>query len=307
MLGHKKNLHKSTTQKTGDNAEYYLSELFQMQRMPDGNRMPDLRDGDFFIEIKSGINGRAQLVDYELHYTTSKKTGSSFFAQLAENRVTYYDVIRRNDSLTSEELKRPFSNILIDWGDQYIIPSEMVTKLFAIQWLYRPGNNLPINEILSKLEKKISDDASGATITENNKISGVSWQTIESGFLKSIFCGEKMKARSEEKLAVLKEIYPSFDSLERIPAIGPKSTQINILSENTDLEYFNNVLLKKIKSQTPLIEEISYLREESRALLKNISPIISQNLFGQSYNGQFKMNLSQEEIALLKKLSVWKK
>ncbi len=115
----------------GSDAEFYVSRLFMMMKNPNGRRRPDLIsvDGKFSprlsIELKSGRGRKGVLNEEQLHYaiTTWKDYVEIFGEEMkmsglfndteikdpsAIKVAYYYDVINRDDKLTSSDLDSPF-------------------------------------------------------------------------------------------------------------------------------------------------------------------------------------------------------
>jgi len=289
------------TTKFGDDAEYYVSSLFEMVKNPNGTRRPDLvaKEGSFdpklTIEMKSGRGQKGVLNDSQLHYAlTLEEDYLELFGEESPRKngmpngvnwesvrrgipsqgiAYYYDVIEREDSLMSFDIMLPFHTIKIKWGNQFIVPHEMGFYYFAIGKSRRTGE--PIRSVIDGLFKIMKHDADEGCSHYAERRDTQSWQNIYTKDILALFHKDSSlttkKPNGVDRIEMLKRVYPEVDDLERITIEGPNKTIIHILAEPRHHKLFKEQLSSVARLRKKTIEEISAGRREYESLLQKIS------------------------------------
>jgi hypothetical protein len=135
----------------GSGGELYVASLFGgLTIINNGNNMPDLksRKGQFtkplLLEVKAGKGREGISVNYQLHY--SIRTRSDFDTVLGSHlrddairsfdpedapSLMYYSFPRRIDCVAGNDFNHSFTSLLLEWGDQYLVPGRFVFYNFA--------------------------------------------------------------------------------------------------------------------------------------------------------------------------------
>jgi hypothetical protein len=287
----------------GTDAEFYVGSLFRLMMNPNGTRRPDLVSfGESYnpklsIEVKSGRNRKGVMVDYQLHYgITSAQDYKELFGQEPKERSNpqidlfskipknlesvayYYNLISRTETeqTASKFMSDPFSSIKLIWDDQFIVPHDFAYYNFAVCKSVRTGSDIKF--ILEELEQIVKEDVSFLTGQNGNrnynlrKSDNQSWQNLYGNDILSIFNRnpELLTRLGKERIELMKEYYPRFDSLQRVLIPGPNKTNIYILCHPEDYGLFNKQVKKIVQTRIPKIEKVLEERQENIKLLKKI-------------------------------------
>lgn len=331
-----KNGFKHKTGVFGRDAEYYVSSLYGMKRNPNGSRRPDLISNYSFdvplsIEVKSGRNMKGVLVDYQLHYAiNSNKDYIELFGRAPpvredffmenllgnEDVAYYYNFVNRNDSVKASDLKRPYSQLMLVWEDQFIVPHDFVFFSFVVSRHMRTGEDMDF--IINDLKKVMDGDARcfGSVDYYRRKLNPQSWQGFNAKDVLAIYESDDSLARGEGKKRIdkIREVYPSLDLLERLKLNGPNDTHIYILYKAEDCELFNGRFSGKIEEGIPVLEKIVRERREAIKIVdrddflwEDLFPFNGDN--GREFEAKQKLKageyFSNSEIRLLERLSRW--
>ena len=133
----------------GTDSERYLASLFQMRQEHQGSRFPDLMTDiewkkyspHLAIESKSGKDGGKLLAEQLVYAVSTAKQYARIIGEdptklegwlegynpfLSVPYHLFYNNIKRIDDLKAPDLDKDFSAIKMRWGDQYIIPANVI-------------------------------------------------------------------------------------------------------------------------------------------------------------------------------------
>jgi hypothetical protein len=197
-----KTAYKHKTGMFGTDAELYVGKLFSLLKNPDGHRRPDLISppGTFSprisLEVKSGQSGKAVMVDYQLQYPfTIERDYTNIFGEnleppkdgdlfgekgieihkTTEDIAYYYDVIGRSKNVSSKMLRSPYSNIQLQWQNQFLVPHEYGFFAFAVSKSLRTGRGLEktvagLKDLIKKIYRELQFPLSIGRIVNHGKI-----------------------------------------------------------------------------------------------------------------------------------------
>ncbi|MBI2507861.1 hypothetical protein HYV89_02805 [Candidatus Woesearchaeota archaeon] len=325
----------------GNDAEYYAASLFMMLKNPNGTRRPDLLSmgGTFTprltMEVKSGKNMKGILNDYQLHYALTLNGDYSELQNrniieinhgmfdgidwnatrrqnLSEDIAYYYNIINRADEVRSYHITKPFSSILLEWKEQFIVPNEFGFYAFAVSRSMRTKEH--ISEVISALSAKMKYDAREKR-SHYDERDIQTFQNIYATDILSIFLDEPdiTTKYGRKRVENLRRIYSGLDTLEKITIEGPNKTTIYILAEQDHVDLFDSQLRQAVAKRIPIIERIHRERREALDLLKNISEYNDIELFDdleevqtkRATDPSFLTELRIDEFNHLRRLSQW--
>ncbi len=316
----------------GTDAEDYVARLFWMMKHPQGHRRPDLvsingrYNPKLSLEVKSGINGKVSLVSYQLHYGVRTEQDYinlfgedcpveeiDFFGHLGKNTVLprgnvayYYDIISRDGSVKSGDVGKPNSSIQIDWQDQMFVPHEMIFYAFAIARHLRDAT--PIDDVKSFLFEQMKKDIEEQHSHYKENKGKQDWQNFYARDVLAIHQNNDEVATEfgRERIRLLRDNYPGFDTLERILIPGPNGTKMYVLANPEDVDLFDRQVRSTVEERIPVIEEISREREKARGLLEKIHNLNGEMIFdGNVTKPNWYLDLTKSQIELLRRLSRW--
>jgi hypothetical protein len=282
----------------GDDSEKMLSRLFMMRRHPRNRRRPDLiseREMDGYrltLEVKTGKReggAKGVMVDSQLHYAISSsqdyeflgerivdKTKQRLLFEIEDFRATedrnvayYYDVVIREDDLRASDLKKPYSSIGLNWGDQHIVPNDFAFWMFALERSRRTGEK--IEDSVRHLYGLMKEDfLNGTRQSRSRKLDENSWQNLCSKDIRAIFENDKSLTTmlGIERIKALGDNY-DLQSLKRICIDGPNKTRIYVLTKEEHVGLFKE-LSKVVEKRKDTIERVSEERSEASRLLEKI-------------------------------------
>jgi hypothetical protein len=335
--------YKHNTSVFGNDSENYVASLFMMVQNPNGSRRPDLvssPDCSFepklSIELKSGRQMKGVLVDYQLHYAATLQEdyvelfgeevpcGNGFFPGIdwraskkefnQQGIAYYYDVVNRSDEMRARDVDKPFSSVQLRWGDQFIVPHEFGFYAFAIAKSMRTKE--PLDEIMDHLVEIVKGDLTGRNKDyDERKKDSQSWQNIHGRDIIALFHDNPSLAtpQGKKRIEMFHEIYPQLSSLKKIGINGPNNTMIYILADQEHENLFSDQLNSVVRARKGVIEEVTGEREEACGLLEKITFCKNIDLFGSEgeeleegrKNMFYKLNISDDEVNLLKRLVQW--
>ncbi|RJQ16763.1 hypothetical protein C4573_01730 [Candidatus Woesearchaeota archaeon] len=288
----------------GDDAEFYLAQLFKMYVNPNGSRRPDLISPAnsykprFTLEVKSGKCAKGVMVDYQLHYALTSRddyndlpdTPQRVFEGMgiadfhAPKEIAYYHaVVSRDKSVKSEDIKMPFATMKIDWQDVYIAPNEFGFYSFVRAKTQRTG--LSAAYIIEELTELMLRDARGVSVgLEARKMDPQSWQNLFGEDIKALVTGNLDDTTKHGRIRIdaLRRIYPGVDDLKGMQLQGPQNTTLYILFDKDHYALFNTQLRKTIGERLPFMEEVALERIIAREWLRKVKPkiITREDMFG---------------------------
>ena len=283
----------------GDQGEYYCRSLYGLAKHPNGERRPDLIsiNGSYkpklSMEVKTSRQGRGVVHPHGLTYGLTKNLDyiSLFgddlpredpqgeFEDIQYNRLKnlpavsfYYNLMLRTDNLSTENLKHKFSDLGMTFGDQFIIPHELVSY----------------NYIIGKMQKKgISFDEARRNVGDIIKsflTKGYDYQNTESSdtqeihfndFL-SLYMNDEtlLSEQGKRRVELLRENYGDdrLSALEKIEYIGPNHTNIYAFYKPEDSELFMDQIRQRIGTRRDILTRLTRQRlEEAATMLEGYS------------------------------------
>jgi len=333
---------RSNRARFGTDAENYCSSLFSMLNHPDGYRRPDLISKPktysprLTIELKSAKGGKGIIIVDQLEYGINRdqdyyneinnlsKQPYLILPKINKDIVFYYNVIERVDNLKGEDLNEPYSAIQLLWGNQHIVPHELVFNIFAISYARRDKKSTD-NKIMVENKKLILKKLIQETVAKDNSLSTLrkiigrnnAWQTLESRIIKSLVTEDFSSSTKLDILTIdlLKKHYIDLSKLKKIIISGPNNTNIYGLISPKHKNLFEEQFSKTIDTNIGKIEKISKRRKELVPLIKSFPQILkgeedycefkfaNGNL---SIEARERLNLTLDEIHELDYLCKWK-
>jgi hypothetical protein len=244
--------YKHKTSVPGTDSEYYLSRLFLMLRNFNGSNRPDLVTPDglynprFSLESKSGKARKVVLNEDQFQYVFTAQEDYDygwrdplFRDQFKEDEKRifdhistygkekidfpiplYYVTIGREDKLRAENLNTPFSSIKFNWGDLYLLPSEMVFHLFATNRVTREKGLKAklddIQQIENKMRATIKAQISGEYYYREARSNSSFWQSLSLRALEALFEKDdtiSFKKKGKLQYNLLHEVFPRLENL----------------------------------------------------------------------------------------------
>ncbi len=342
-----KNGYKHKTGAFGTSAENYVSRLFMMAHVKNGKRRPDMVSAEeyhkqpFILEVKSGKDGKGIMVDYQLHYAIRTreaykemfgheppeiKIETELFGDVSMPRRKlrggsllpyYYCVIDRTDGLNADELDRAYSTLKCEFGDIYIVPNEFGFYNFAAAVSRRTKRN--VESVISDLRQMMQKDALNWSASESleRKLNPNSWQNLNGRDIRAVYEADTSKSSKEgaERIRIISQTYPAFDSLQRVQIPGPNDSTIYVLAEPEENGLFNKQLRSVVSERAGVIEKVTRARKRALPILEKILPTgyTTENesnfkQFSYLYNElekEARKSLEQDEIERLERLVRW--
>lgn len=303
----------------GTDSERYVARLLLMARNRQGDRRPDLisvngrYDPRLSIEVKSGRKQKVVMVDYQLHYaiTTMEDyrdfTGEDLPEQegllsgvnwneaaplLPNGNVAYnYWLVNRVDAITSADLDLPFSATRLQWGDIYSAPHRYAFAGFAAARANRTrsgkvATSRELEAIVADMQQTIKwDVVNRGADYEARKSNPQSWQNLHDRDFLALFHGDNAITTKDgqERIRIIRDVYPLVDDLKRIEIPGPNETTIYVLAEPDEEQLFDEQVRATVEERIPVIEKITRARVDATATLGRL-PVIRQ---GSLFEGGF--------------------
>ena len=316
--------HKTTA--FGTDAERYLASLYGLAPNPFHSTRPDLvhPKGLFSVEVKSGL-AQGILTRPQLRYhLTDEERATSFFGRRGEEiyraleeerspqegNTLFYAVVHRTDGMEARELRGDFSANNLTWGDQFIVPSNIVHYFFASKLATLRRTNLrgAFGEIRRKLEKEILENRP----QEREPGSWVGLRFAEAeGIVHRDFSRftnpKQVKSLDRFRKAIEQDGYEDLYTKE---VEGPNETTTHILYHPSDAQKVAHIT-RSITKRKRTLEELAEERAEAMGKLNGRRLVCKS---GSSYNGGLdeerrKQLISQsvgaELIDILERLSYW--
>lgn len=306
----------------GTDSERYVARLLLMMRNNRGDRRPDLVsvNGKYrprlSVEVKSGRKQKGVMVDYQLHYAiTTEEDYRTFLEEdlpepegllpganwseaapfLPDGSVAYhYWLVNRADTITSDDLNKPFAALQLRWGDIYSAPHRYAFAGFAAARANRTKSGSAVTSkeletIVNDMKETIKwDVVHRGTDYAERKANPQSWQDIHGRDFLALFHGDNMLATKDgqERIRIIRDIYPLIGSLKRITIPGPNSTTICILAEPDEEVLFDEQVRATVEERIPLIEKVTRARERAVSLLDKIKVVRQTNLFETGFENE---------------------
>ncbi len=300
--------HKTTA--FGDASEYYASKLLRMERNPNGSIRPDLvvdpelRDyeGQFSVEVKGGK--RAILLRSQLTYGINDiGTWREFFGRtrrnpFAKNGQTtlfvnegervFYGMVKREDGLSPEELVGDYAMVRLEWGDSYLIPSELVFHYYAA--VLARKNNQRIGRVEDSLRKFVMRAVRSRSSLYDERDNDA-WVSMPFSSANAIFEGEMNGVRNDDQRVTLEKFFrvarenTDYDNYKRkvLSATGEK--KLYVLYDGKRDERVIDQIASTIRTTRPLLDEVAQERREVKEWMEKEGVKIGVRGFDHYHKG----------------------
>ena len=175
-----------------------------------------------------------------------------------------------------------------------------------------------IKDVISSLLQRIKRDVDERrSHYEERREDAQSWQNLHGRDVLALF-HEDMKLATpygRKRIEMLRGVYPEVDDLEKVCIRGPNGSYIYILAERGHRNLFEEQLGSVVGLRTPSLETITQEREGALGLLESIhfckeedqEDLFGENrpLFERDGGAFFRLDLTPDELALLKRLEQW--
>ncbi|MCA9485531.1 MAG: hypothetical protein KC506_01670 [Nanoarchaeota archaeon] len=323
--------YKHKTGVFGTDAEMYQAQLLQMLKNPNGWCRPDLIsiNGRYkpklSLEVKSGRKQKGVIVAHQLGYAVNTEEDykrvfnedlpgmpetlpGGDWKKLPPGEVAYYYcLINRVDEIKSDDLDRPWAQIKLRWGDQYIAHHEYGFHAFAVAKARRTKNKLE-NVIKDLREEMKTDVLENCSHYLSRNKDPQSWQDFHGRDVLAIWHDDPDQATKEgkERIKMIGDVY-DLGSLEKIIIPGPNKTNFYILSDPKHKGLFDKQFRGTVEERIPIIERVTRARRFGESLLLKMNSVPENSLFSQEgmpEDYRF-TGLSIGEIKLLQRVSRW--
>ena len=306
-----------------------------MRQERQGSRFPDLMTDhtkksyapNLAIESKSGKHGGKLLAEQLVYAVSTKAQYRRMFGEnpknlngwlngetpfLDEPYYLYYDNIVRADDLNSLDIDRDFSAIKMRWGDQYIIPANVLHAYFVSRMMQK--DDVGIREakkyLKDETKKRIVGEASLSHLRKNKR----EFQNWEIFYSEVLFDKTGTDtANTDQRKKVIAGVYQQIKDLDNYPRAkfaGPSGTSIHMIGSPDNPELIDQVG-GVVKRRSGILTEIARERKAAVSLLGKITLRSSGSLF---CNGDIpadrktvlRKDLSPEQISWLERLVLWK-
>lgn len=334
--------HKTTA--FGDASEYYFSKLLKMERNPNGSIRPDLvidpelRDytDQFAVEVKGGK--RAILLRSQLTYGINDiGTWREFFGRtrrnpFAKNGQTklfvnegervFYGMVQRIDGLSPDDLVGDYAMVRLQWGDSYLIPSELVFHYYAAVLARKNSQRMgKVEDSLRRFVMRAVRSRSSLYDERDND----AWVSMPFSSAHSIFQGEMNGVRNEDQKVTLEKFFRSakqhtdYEDYRRRTVSTTEDSKLNILYDGKRDEKTVEEIISTVRRTRPLLEEVAQERKEVKEWMEKEGVRIGVRGFDHYHNGGVdehrkaqiiqhygeKYGVSDETIDLLERLCRW--
>ncbi len=326
--------------RVGDQGEYYCRSLYGLMKHPNGDRRPDLIsvNGDynpkFAMEVKTSKTGRGVVNPYGLTYGFTSNLdfvgtfGDCIPKQRFEdaqqalldvecdlfrnpcNAAFYYNLMHRTDGLTTKELARPYDDLAITFGDQMILPHDLILYSYVVGKMR--GKGLEFNKAFASVgEIIVGFMTQGYNYSHPNKND---CQAVHFNDFLSLFMGDRSLLRTDEakeRVDLLVERYGDdrLTNLEKMTYVGPNDTRIYAFYRPEHSSLFQEQLKSRIAQRRDVLTRLT--RKRQHALSELPESYVKFNEATHDYELKDKNPapkvLSQETEANLERLLQWKR
>lgn len=290
--------YKHKTSYFGDAGELYCASLFQMAKIDNGSRRPDLITSEglskaLSIEVKSSRPSNMPVHIGSLFYAmlplndvgeTNTLTRQEFQEAIRAydpkttrtdeiNRV-YFNFNSRVDGLKARDLQHPFSGLRFQYGDQFLVPARYVVSEFAsLDFLLEKerAEMKSVSDSLDYVRESILDHA--LKPEEEGSKNRRDWRRFNrltfAQFVPELELNPNKDAieRAKKRADTLRRVFPGVDNLLKGRIEGPNGTSIYYLAEREDqevIERMSRVIEERKKALEKIIEE----RKKAEELLE---------------------------------------
>jgi hypothetical protein len=291
---------QSATKVFGDAAESYVGSLYGLRKIPNGNRMPDLtsKNQEFvpklFMEVKSGGKRKGGVADFQLHYPLNLKANAAerygfdfslkdkdMFAEelcVYGDSAFYYNIVDRLDGISSNDIRSPFAALGCVWGDQHIIPSELVFYQFAFERSRRTGERM--EESIERLKKKMEDDFFATSMDRSEeRLRDCFWVDLHGNDIRSIVLEDNSlyECGGLKRIGEIENYYFDLNNLKRFCINGPFGTSVYALIRPEEVELFSQIE-SRIQKVNSYFDKLAKLRSAAFSKLPDDRIMIQEEL-----------------------------
>lgn len=329
----KKSVNYGENKHIGNQGEYYCRSLYGLMKHPDGERRPDLISVNgryspkLSMEIKSSMSGRGIINPHGLTYGFSsnldyigvfgddlpKENPSDLIEDMEYNRFRnispsafYYNLMQRTDGLRNEEFRNEFDDLKIKFGDQIIVPHELIFYAYVIDKMRGNGKTFEtskeeVKEIVTSFLTRGYDYYNPG----KNDCQPIRFSDYLALYMNddSLIVSPEGKKRVE----LLRKHYGEdrIESFEKIEYIGPNNTNIYAFYRPEHSELFREQIKNRIGERRGILTKLSEKRIHAiEGLERKIST--QEDLFGKSQ----KVDISSpmpEDNENIERLLKWKR
>lgn len=334
--------HKTTA--FGDASENYFSKLLKMRKNPNGSIRPDLiidpelmdYDDQFAVEVKGGK--RAILLRSQLTYGINDiGTWREFFGRtrrnpFAKNGQTklfvdegervFYGMVHRVDGLAPEDLVGDYAMVRLQWGDSYLIPSELVFHYYAS--VLSRKNSQKIGRVEDSLRKFVMRAVRSRSSLYDERDNDA-WVSMPFSSANSIFQGEMNGVRNEDQRVTLEKFFRSarehtgYEDYSRKTVLIAGDSKLHILFDPKRDARIVGQLASTIRRNKPSLDTVAQERKEIKEWMEKEGVKIGVRGFDHYHNGgvdetrrrqiiQFygeRLGINEEVIDRLERLCTW--
>jgi hypothetical protein len=319
----------------GTDSERYLASLFQMRQEYQGSRYPDLMTDftkkvytpNLAIESKSGKHGGKLLAEQFVYAISTEAQYRKWFRESPKKLAgwlegespfssdpyhLYYDNVIRSDDLKSPDIDRDFSAIKMRWGDQYLVPSNVLFAYFVSRMMQK--DKVGIREakrfLKDRTKMRIAGESSMSHLRRNQR----EFQNWEIFYSKALY--EKVgtsTASTEQRKRVIDGVYrqiKDLDSYPRAKFAGPCGTHVHMIGAKEFPELITQVG-DVVAERKDILTQIGEERKVAVSLLDKIMPSRGPSLFCNGGTSKYerkilRKDLTSEQISWLERLVSWK-
>ncbi len=224
------------------------------------------------------------------------------------NVAYYYCLINRTDSIRSGDLDRPWSQIKLKWGDQYMAPHTYGFFAFAVARARRTGEK--IDDVIDSLREVMKRDVLEQHSHYNERNADPqSWQDLHGRDILAFWHDDPDQTTKDgkERIRMIRDVFPEVDGLARILIPGPNKNNIYVLAEQEHMDLFNRQLRRTVEGRIKVLERVTRARRYGERLLEKRNKVSAQSLFfqdGDPSDSQY-VGLTPNEIKLLQRGAHW--
>lgn len=334
--------HKTTA--FGDASEYYVSRLLRMERNPNGSIRPDLvidpelraYDDQFAVEVKGGK--RAILLRSQLTYGINDiGTWREFFGRTKRNPFSkngqttlfvnegervFYGMVQRIDGLSPEDLVGDYAMVRLEWGDSYLIPSELVFHYYAAVLARKNGQRMgKVEDSLRRFVMRAVRTRSSLYDERDND----AWVSMPFSSAHAIFQGEMNGVTNEDQRVTLEKFFRSvrdhtdYENYARKTVNTTGDSRLHLLYDGKRDERTIEQIISTLQRTRPSLEGVAQERKQMKEWMERENVKIGVRGFDHYHNGGVddhrksqiiqhygeKYGIKEETIDLLERLCRW--
>ena len=285
----------------GRQGEYYCRSLYGLAKHPDGENRPDLVSINgsykpkFTMEVKTSgkEKGRGVIHPHTLTYgLTSSLDYISLFGDnlpvedpqailddMQHNRMRdlpavsfYYNLMLRNDHLSTKDLKHKFSDLGMTFGDQIIVPNDLVFYSYVLGKMQK--ESISFENAWGNVKDIVTAFLTVGYDYQHPESSDT--QDIHFNDFLSLYMNDEtlLSEQGKKRVELLREHYGDdrLSALEKIEYIGPNHTNIYAFYKPEDSELFMDQIRQRIGTRRDILTRLTRQRlEEAATMLEGYS------------------------------------